>query len=278
MLDHEIVKFYNSIKDPAWPEIHSYADYSLLSNVIKDECNTLHRFQDRKTEICNPNYWINLATDVYVYKNLVFFPIEKCAFVYYTTMFNNLGWEKVPLHTIDIKNNKLFGLVMHPLQRRLKGITQWLVLSYAKNQKTPSDTLLHKDVDWDQLFIDIQSKYLRNIIRSVIISDGHSMPYTLQFRNLLDQINWIPMDTLSDNDIKKSMMSFFKLHGHNIQLPLNDQRIHVSSDNQNQIFDIVKNEFYSDDVNLYQFYKIYSNDLKFYYNLIDTFTPDWQHI
>lgn len=283
MLDHEIVKFYNSVKDPLWPEIHSYADYSLLPNVIKDECDNLHDFNNRKKEICNSDYWINATTEICVYKDLAFVPIAKCAYVYYTTLFNNLGWEKVSLKDVDLKNIKLFGVVMHPLQRRLKGISQWLVFSYQKNQNSnfltnPWIKSSAPDIDWDQLFIDIQSTYLKNIIRSVFISDVHSMPYSLEFGSLLDKINWIPMDIMSDNDVKLSMMNFFKFQGFNIQLPLDDKRLHISSDNQNKIFNIVKSEFYNNDTNLVNFHKLYSNDLKLYYNLIDTFSLDWQHI
>ena len=86
------------------------------------------------------------------------------------------------------------------------------------------------------------------------------------------------MDTLSRTETQISLMNFFKLHGHNISLPLDNQPLHVSDENQLQVYNIVKEMFNNNPAAIYQFYAVYADDLKFYYNLIDNFSPDWQHI
>lgn len=282
MLDPEIVKFYNNVRDNTWPDIKSYADYLQLPTTIKNECVAVHHFENQKNQICNLDYWVQLTGSVCVFEDLAFVPVQKCAYFYNTTIFSNLGWQKVPLQDVDIQNTKFFGTVVHPLQRRLKGLTQWLVECYRTEDVHALESnpwvIAPTNVDWLQLKTDLSSGYLKKIIQTVGIGDTHSMPYSTMFGNLMSSVNWIPMDQYTDNEVKIIMMEFFKLHGHDIQLPLNDSRLHVSGPEQNEIFDLVKTEFYSDPTNLYSFYKIYSNDLKFYYNLLDNFTPDWQHL
>jgi hypothetical protein len=283
MLDIEIIRFYNNVKDPSWPDIFSYADYHHLPNFIKEECDKLHHFQHRKEQICDVNTWIDVShPPVCVYEDLAYVPVQKCAYTYYTTFFTNLGWKRASLDTLDIKNTKFFGLVMNPLQRRLKGITQWIVDCYQSNEIIESSVNPWKYenpvIDWVQLQSDIKTKYFNKLLSTVTVGDMHSWPYVTMFGNLLDKINWIPMDSLTDDEVKTSIMSFCRLHGHNIQLPMDDARLHVSSENKLQVFEIVKKAFYSDPINLYQFYKIYNTDLKFYYNLVDNFSPDWQHL
>ena len=171
---------------------------------------------------------------------------------------------------------------MDPLTRWVKGLTQWLVISYRTGDLVPSPSNPWTDVystpDWEQLKFDLKNKYLKNIIGSVSVGDTHSLSYSAMLGPLLDKTHWIPMGRLSDDELKIAMMEFFKLNGHNITLPLNDQRLHKSSDNQLEIFNLIKNEVHKNQFQRCNFYKLYSNDLKFFYNLLDTFTPDWQHL
>ena len=104
------------------------------------------------------------------------------------------------------------------------------------------------------------------------------MPYSVMFGDLLNKINWIPIDAFSDNEVKNSLMKFFNLHGHNILLPLNDKRLHESTSNQLDIFNIISTEYFNNKYQIYPFYKLYGNDLRFYYNLLDTFSPTWENI
>lgn len=281
MLDIEIVNFYNSVRDPSWPNIQNYVDWASLPENIKEECNDLHGFQHRKEQVCDADYWRSITTDVCVYKNLAYVPIPKCAYVYNTTLFTNLGWEKVPLSKLDISSTKFFGTMMHPRTRWLKGIIEWLVISYRINEQVepsndnPWTTKLFQ-TNWEQLKSDLNKDSFRRLLTTINVGDAHSMPYSVMFGNLINKITWIPMDILTDNEVKIKMMDFFKLHGHKIALPLDDQRLHQSPTEKLEIFNTVKTLVDNDQEQLYSFYKLYADDLKFYYNLVDNFTPDWQ--
>lgn len=274
MIDIEIKKFYDSVKDPQWPDIKDYFDYVNLPQHIRDECVQTHGFQQRKNDICDAGYWQNLTTDVCVYKNLAYIPIPKCALVYYTTLFTNMGWERKNISDVDVESTKFFGLMMHPLTRWVKGITQWLVYSYTTEPTVPTGQpwlFSHGATDWTQLKSDLKNAYLKNIIGSINVGDEHSLGYSAMLGPLLDKTTWIPMGKLSDNQLKIAMMDFFKKNGHDINLPLNDQRLHESTVDQLEIFNLVKKEVHKNQFQQCNFYKLYGNDLKFFYNLLDTF-------
>ena len=277
MLDIEIKNFYNDIKDSAWPNIQNYADFLKLPNGIQKECNEIYNFQQRKNEIINVDHWVQLTTEIYVYKDLAYVPVPKCAYSYYTTLFTNLGWKKVNINDVDIQTTKFFGTVMHPMTRWLKGITEWIVESYTIGNKTIIDswTIEPGAVDWKKLEIDLQTDSFKKLISTVNVGDIHSMPYSAMFGNLLNKITWIPMDILTDDEIKISMMNFFKLHKHGISIPLNHKRLHESTPNKLKLFNNIKSQYVSNKNQIYLFYKLYSNDLKFYYTLLDNFNPTW---
>jgi len=282
MIDIEIAKFYNSVKDPAWPDIASYHEYTQLPHHIKNECNNLHQLNLRKNEICDADHWINQTLHVCVYENLAYVPIPKCAYTYHTTMLNDMGWKKVLLCDVDVENTKFFGMVMHPLIRRHKGIAEWIVQSYYKHTpitlKNNPWSCEDNDIDWAQLHTDIDSPYFKKMLSNIGVGDPHSFSYHATCGSFINKVNWIPLDTMTKHETLHSIMNFFKLHGHHIQLPLNNPPLNVSDQNQLQVYNIVKETFDNTPRQLYDFYKIYSNDLKFYYNLLDNFTPDWQHI
>lgn len=274
MQDLEVLDFYKRVRDPSWPDIQSYADFCKLPTTIKDECNDMHGFVQKKSQILDRDYWVNSTQDVYTYKNLAYIPVPKCAYVYYTSFFTELNWEQKPLSAIDIKSTKFFGTIMHPMTRWLKGITEWLTLVYAVGDfvKDSTNPWLVKpySINWEQLNLDLQSEAFKRLLGSVTVGDVHSMPYSVMFGDLLNQTNWIPMDVMTDNEVKIKMMDFFKENGHDIIIPLDDQRLHESTPEKLEVFNFVKNLCFKDNFQLHSFYKLYSNDLKFYYNLVES--------
>jgi len=284
MIDIEFKKFYNDIKDPNWPDITNYIDFVKLPKNIQNECKKIHNLDLRKNQIEDVNYWRNLTLTVYQYQNLVYVPVNKCAHTYYTQIFESLGWEKKNL--VDINTNKIymFGLTLHPFTRWSKGMTEWVCTEfdlYAKDGEfaLTDRTKLHNEIDIDYSRIE-QNDRLCQLIKTVVIADCHTEPYTSIFGDLLDQVNWIPLDYFSsDNEIKSSLMSFFNACGHDIKLPLDNVRAWNSSTNKIKLKNLIDELFLkNNNVSIYILYKLYANDLKFYHNLIDNFTPDWQHI
>lgn len=294
MVDIELKKFYDSVKDPSWPNITNYIDFCKLPTNIKNECNTLHNFQQRKKQIEDCNYWQEITFVGYQYKDLMYIPIPKCASTYYINLFNTMGWKKKTISEIDINSVVMFGFVMHPFTRWVKGITEWIASSYYESvPEYHSDESLintadirayhratknnNRPVNWGQFSADIQKTNIKNILDTVVIGDVHSIPLSVMFGNLINRVNCIPMDMFSsDDDIKISLMEFFKKHNHTIDIPLNTTRAWRSSEGKLKIATTVEEFYKSSTDRHYHLYKIYATDLKFYHNLVDTFDPSWQ--
>lgn len=250
-------KFYNDVKDASWPTVETYADYLSLPDRIRNECENVHGLNDRLREIEDPDYWRNLIIDVYRYKNLGYVSIPKCASTYYTSFFKTNGWEKTSIGKLDDSVN-LFGLIMDPTMRWLKGMTQFVISVVGVNGAT------------DQT--------LEKIMELAVTPDIHTIPYRTYMGRYLEKINWIPMSILDDQEIKNCMMSFFKKHGHDIQLPTNDERIHKSNDKKLELFNRIKNLYiknFNSDAPISPFYVqiALADDIKFYQKLLKSFDP-----
>jgi hypothetical protein len=282
-MDNLIKNFYDNVKDPLWPTIQSYIDFVKLPKSIKDECYNVHNFQEVRNQIENGSYWAQLHVDVFQHQDLVYIPVAKCASTYYRQLFKDvLGWKTVKLNAVDFDSVTAFGLVMHPLTRWVKGMTEWVTSPYYPADDDWRDrTKPHSkvQVDYDQFSADLQRSSTQHMLRSVTLTDRHTLPYSVTFNKNLHRINWLPMDYFSsDNEIKISLMKFFKAAGHNITLPLDSNRSWDSSEEKLQILNVVSKEFASNPVRQDHLYSLYSEDLKFFHSLLDKFDPDWQQL
>ena len=257
MSDVFLQEFYKNVKADDWPLIETYCDFINLPTTIKNECYNLHNAQSRITQLEDPEYWRNLVRYGYQYNNLVFVPVAKCASTYYSTLLENLGWQKILLSTVDFDSIFAFGVIMHPLIRYLKGITEWI---------------------WQLELLptyigDIENQdFFKKLTDALIAPDIHCLPYTAIYGNRLEKINWIPMDNLSDNDIKQHMIQMCKSNGHDIFFPLNDTRIHKSPLEKLNLYNAVKQSFIKKPDKIYTIYSLLANDLKFYHQLINKFS------
>jgi hypothetical protein len=258
----------------------------------------MHSFRQRRDQIEDCDYWQQITCNVYQHQNLVFVPITKCACTYYIHLFDTMGWEKKAMSNIDVDSVVMFGLVKHPFTRWVKGIVELLTMPYYSwpvgwnhHSNLPSNVTDAKtynrvsvgdayQINWQQFSIDIQKDSIKTFLNNVVIGDDHTMPYSAMFGNLINRINWTPMDLLNnDNDIKISIMNLFKKYNHTIDLPLNTPRVWKSSADKLKIENIVKDALESSETErLCNLYKIYATDLKFYHNLIDNFDPQWSLI
>jgi hypothetical protein len=282
MIDIELKNFYNNVKDPLWPEINNYLDFCKLPADIKNECYTVHNFQQRKNQIEDISYWNNLTTKVYQFQDLVYVPVAKCAHTYYTHLFSQMGWKERLLHEIDLSSSNAFGLLLHPFTRWSKGISEWVCSAgyYASIDAVSAHRALTPEnelpVDYNKFKNDTN---LHKLIKTAIIGDTHTVPYTVAFNKIIDQINWLPMDYFSsDNEIKISLMNFFNVVGHTVDIPLDNKRAWSASSDKIQLRNFINNLFLTDGRSIYELYKIYANDLKFYHNLVDKFDPQWSLI
>jgi hypothetical protein len=268
MVDVFLQEFYDSVKDATWPDISSYNDFISLPKEIMDECETVHSFKQRMNEIYNDDYWRRLTTPIFVFENLVYIPIAKCAHSYYSNYFGNvLGWRSTTLQNINPNDMVMFGLMMNPITHFLKGVTQclWQVPEIRNCDEDRLSGFIHQ--------------YYKYLIGQMLVGDTHTVPYSVKFGNMLTQTNWIPMDQYSDNQIKVAFVNLFKKVGHDISMDFTDARLNSSSPKKIQLFQIVKEIFLLEEYRerLYRLYILRSTDINFYNQLLDTHTLSWEH-
>jgi hypothetical protein len=274
MIDEEITKFYNLIKADQWPTIKNYVDFINLPSHIKQECYADYNLTQRKKDICDRNYWVNLNTTVYVYKNLAFVPVPKCASTHYITIFQNLGWKKTKLVDIDRKTYNFFGVILHPMQRHAKGITELIIYSYRPATTAEYD---FTTADYQKLEEDLRIASFRYLISNIYVGDDHSMPYYSMFGDFLHEVNWIPLELLSVDEQACTIKHFCRLHGHDIDIPV-QPIMHKSSQCQLRVYNQINDIFLENKTRNNRLYHLFDYDLKFFYNLLDIFSKEWKHI
>ena len=276
MKDYEFLKFYDSVKAESWPSIQSYSDFVKLPKQIIDECYNDFNLDLRKREICDLQYWINLAQKVLVYENLAYVPLGKCASTHYGGIFLNKGWRLVPLSEVDLENTNFFGGIIHPMKRYLKGLTEVLTHAYADECKDPDNPLKFTMrscpsrayvANYEELKKQLRDPYFRYFISEVIVGDGHSLPYHQTLGSLIDKVYWMPLDILTDEQQAKAIEDFCAKHGHNIDIPL-VQRARSSSTEKLEIYTILS-EINANDKSEYKLNSLLAKDLGLYYRVID---------
>jgi hypothetical protein len=260
MSDYFIKHFYDQVKDPGWPSINTYNDFLKLPNSIRQECDVVHNFPSRIAELEDVNYWQNQTTHScgYQYKNVVYIPVMKCANTYYTNFFKNqLGWTEVKLAELDWNKVNAFGLLMNPMTRRVKGITQVLTMSYDHN--------------YDLILKLLESSDFSKFISNIILLDAHTIPYNLAFGKTINKIHWIPMEPFNDEELKNQIAWFLATKDINIKIPQN-KRMNPSSLPKQKIFTTIQDIFLSTEPSA-ELGLMFAEDIKFYNNLINTYAP-----
>jgi len=272
MSDYYLQKFWQDVKDPSWPNVSTYDDFINLDSSLIDECIQQHGLKQRLDEIEDSNYWrIRNLGDMFIKDNFVFFNVPKCGSRHYHDFFlNRLNWERYYPESIDdLKGLVKFGLMMHPLDRYLKGLTEFLW------QFRLSET------------IDIE-----RFVMSAYMPDIHSISYYQMFGNLVDDIHWIPFKLMEDREVKTCMNNLFSRHDSLLQVPVDHPPIHVSGPEKKELNKkitqcwlarqepkkIIGTSYPTLSENLYLVYYAYAQDLKFYRSLADVFKHDWSHI
>lgn len=272
MPDIILQNIWQDIKDPSWPMIETYDDFLKMPDDIREECIKIHGLPKHLAQALEPWNLEGQYLNVYRHKNLAFVPVLKCGHLYWHDLFvDRMSWEECHFTSQETDQMIKFGVIMHPLHRWLKGTTEWIWRNWRETNEFEQIISPGKEKTL------LQTKIL-DMINTAIIGDKHTVPYHIQFGPLLDQINWIPLGLYDDEQVKKIMMSLFIKHKHNITLPIQDARQHVSDSKKLSLYSIIKEIYLSDRQHQRVLYNLYSQDLKFYHNLLDTFKPNWSHL
>ena len=152
-----------------------------------------------------PKKWFARAPD----SNLVYAPMLKCASTYYRNMCEINGWTSIEYSQIDWDKDQVFGFIMDPYRRHVKG----LVEDHARLKKVFGLTL-------DQ----VHDKFW-HFAPTIGI---HSIGITQFYYGLYDKMTWIPLN-IPGVDTKQQLQILFDQNrvnwrwDHNVNPNIGDQ-------------------------------------------------------
>ena len=287
-----LVRYYNDVKDPLWPEIATYADFLRLPESIKQECYEVFNFQEHLDRISDPQYWIDsmVLKTGYRYKNVIYVREMKCAGSYYGDFFESIGWEKIDLNTVNLRDYYVFGLIMDPIVQHLKVTAQAIGNAYCKYREDEG----WKDGDvfcYDQILHDIKNTQFQNLARSIIItSEQSALPYTTMYGDALEHIDWIPWEYGNTDLFKDWIEMLLRSQGIDVTIPRGDKHLRWSYPAKRRTFELLADllaetettdAMVNPDLAQKMVYYYYADDLKFYHRLLERFNPDgktWDEI
>jgi len=257
MSDIFLKELWQDIKDPHWPDIELWDDFALLSGDIKSQAAHRGLYQ-RMAEINDADYWRprSMQIDCYQKDRFVFVNVGKCGYQHHRDFFlHRLGWHHLPSEQLyHQKDIVMFGLMMHPLRRYLKGLTEFL---------------------WDQRISEQIN--IDRFMEYAFIPDNHSMPVSMQCGPYFKQIHWIPFADRSATQVKTLMNTLFQKYGSSLTVPLEHPALHESHYEKHMLFDSIKKSWETKHKSCYIIYQLHSTDLEFYQELVDSFRDDWSH-
>jgi hypothetical protein len=258
MSDYFFTTFYNQVKDQSWPQIHTYTEFLKLPDTIQQECFQLHNLRSRLDEIHDQTYWFAHSSHNigYQQQNVVYVPVMKCANTYYVNLFHDQNkWKPVKLSDLNLDSVHLFGLILHPLTRRIKGIAEVLSRSYG--------------FDYKKILLHLQQPEFATFISSISTLDAHTIPYSLLFGDLFEKIQWIPMDLFSDSELQQQIKKITDKHNVTVNFPEVVTRKNQSDTYKIQCFKELE-KIYLQTAPPAELYKLFSKDLALYHTLIES--------
>jgi hypothetical protein len=146
-------------------------------------------------------------------RHLIYVRTLKCASTYYTNLFKSQGWQLCKFVDIDWEQDHLFGLLMDPYRRHIKGLVE------------------------DMIILGVEKTLIQNINQNfwrVAPTLGiHSMGIAQMYKGFCHKINWIPMD-VNRIDAKKILEDLFEKF--NIEMQWTNTRDNESDDYQKELF------------------------------------------
>jgi len=109
---------------------------------------------------------------------LVYLRTLKCASTFFFYNFQSWGWQPINFYDIDWANDHVFSYIMEPIERRHKGIAEWISMQGHREQ-------FYRDAAY------------RQIIALTPALDMHSVAMTNIYGQFVNMIDWIPMTDFS---------------------------------------------------------------------------------
>ena len=118
------------------------------------------------------------------YKNIVYLRTLKCASTFFYWNFTkHLDWQEIAWSDIDWANDHVFSHMLEPVQRRHKAVAERLAMFGLCEQY-------------------LADANLRECLEHALILDQHSESYTTRYGSACQHIDWIPLQSNNNHNIK----------------------------------------------------------------------------
>ena len=128
--------------------------------------------------------------DTLRYKNIVYTRTYKCASTYTYNLLKTLGFENINIKDLN-KSDKMFTFIQDPYVRRVKGIAEAIFSAKYETKLAEQDFV--------------------SFIKDATVLDQHTIPYNSQYRDYMDRILFLPID--SEKILLDDLLTrFFEAH------------------------------------------------------------------
>lgn len=192
--------------------------------------------------------WILKNLVGYKKNKLVFIPILKTASIFYSSLFEKNNFQQVSGNDIDWTSDDVYGFLMNPVQRYLKGLTEDanMVHVYGTNLKK----IIFEILNYKQLHLCLLTV--------------HSLPLSLQLGEYIYKIKWLPIDN-QFFDPNTFIDNLCKINNIEINWSNHNSKIHTSDRQSIELFEQLK-QAWSDGNS--HFWQVYGEDLDLYASVI----------
>jgi hypothetical protein len=193
--------------------------------------------------------------------NITYIRNYKCASsFFYNNFVHNFKWNVVSFAEINWAG-KVFSHIVDPIDRRHKGIVQWLKMNNLVNEYN-------------------KSAEFRLLVNNVCFLDIHSVSYHSLFGEYCNSIDWIPSDKLPDDVVQQMTERLLVDSGLiRFQWDHGPTYINASSPEEKEAELRIKNDFNeawkSRDMihQNFEIYKYFEKDLSLYSTVLRKFNP-----
>lgn len=260
-----LYEFWKDVADPSWPAVEYWSEFAKTDTVVQQECWTdhglaRHLYQSENFE----HYHCRSLFSMYRKDDWVFVNVPGNGYIHFQDFFvNRLQWQRFrPNCYQDLEDVILFGIMMDPYRRYLKGLATFFWDLYGANALST--------VDMPSLFDKIQ------------FPDIHSMPMSHTLRQIINQVIWIPFELMSPESVKQCMNALFQKKSSTVAVPFSHPLLNQSPTEKLEIYQQIKTTFFTHDISrskqALHVHRTLIPEAIFYRNLVAKFSPDWQHL
>ena len=147
---------------------------------------------------------------------LVYVRTLKCASTFFWTSFKKLGWWEIEFKSIDWRDQHVFSHMIEPVQRRHKGVAEYINMYDAYDLFSLTDAF-------------------KKFIAHIPTLDQHSVSYHDQYGNYCNIIDWIPLSDHSHEESIAKTDLLLRHHGIKVFDRWNWNQTHCSPDRQKKL-------------------------------------------